>query len=258
MRLLAHTVPLPDLLPWRDAYRREMNCQVVHDSLHQRTGWVQSYQLACDDTVIGYGSVLLGGPWIGTRTLFEFYVQPECRTNLVDAFETLHRASGADRILAQTNDAFLIPLLHLCATDVVSEKLVFNDQLTTTLPAPDAVFRPATPADAVRMFPHHREPVGSHVLECGGALAATGGIAFHYNRPYGDIFLEVAAPFRRRGLGSYLVQELKRVCREQGSVPCARCDTDDIASRRTAQKAGLVPCAHLLTGRLRPPAPPVA
>jgi GNAT superfamily N-acetyltransferase len=60
--------------------------------------------------------------------------------------------------------------------------------------------------------------------------------------------MEVAEPFRRRGLGRYLVQELKRICYQMGSVPCARCNTENVASRKTLQKAGFAPCAHILIG----------
>jgi GNAT superfamily N-acetyltransferase len=63
--------------------------------------------------------------------------------------------------------------------------------------------------------------------------------------------MEVAEPFRRRGLGSLLVQELKRTCYEMGRIPAARCSADNLASRATLQKAGLVPCGRLLTGTLR-------
>ena len=88
------------------------------------------------------------------------------------------------------------------------------------------------------------------VVEVGGTVAAKGGILFHYNRPYGDIYMEVAEPFRRRGVGSYLVQELKRVCYEQGNIPSARCNPKNIASRKTLQKAGFIPCGHILTGSI--------
>jgi hypothetical protein len=43
---------------------------------------------------------------------------------------------------------------------------------------------------------------------------------------------------------------LKRICYEGGSVPCARCNPDNVASRKTLQKAGFVPCAHILHGTL--------
>jgi GNAT superfamily N-acetyltransferase len=123
------------------------------------------------------------------------------------------------------------------------EKTVCHDQLTTTLPANGAIFRRATPEDTARIFAHHHEPVGDWLLEKDNTIVATGGILFHYNRPYGDIHMEVAAPSRREDFGSYLVQELKRVCRESGSIPCARCSPTNIASFKTLGRAGFVPCA---------------
>src|SRR5262249_62021949 len=96
------------------------------------------------------------------------------------------------------------------------------------------------------------------LLEIEGNIAATGGILYHYNRPYGDIYMAVAESFRRRGLGAYLVQELKRICYEQGSVPAARCNPANVASRKTLQKAGFVPCGCMLHGVVAPsPAAPV-
>ena len=37
------------------------------------------------------------------------------------------------------------------------------------------------------------------LVESGGAVVAVGGLLFHYNVPYGDMFMEVAEPYRRRG-----------------------------------------------------------
>jgi hypothetical protein len=39
--------------------------------------------------------------------------------------------------------------------------------------------------------------------EVDGAVAGKGGILFHYNQPYGDMYMEVHEPFRRRGFGGY-------------------------------------------------------
>src|SRR5688500_16839091 len=64
--------------------------------------------------------------------------------------------------------------------------------------------------------------------------------------------MEISESFQRRGHGSYLVQELKRLAYELGAVPCARCNTTNIASRRTLEKAGFVPFAHMLTGVIVP------
>ena len=66
----------------------------------------------------------------------------------------------------------------------------------------------------------------------------------------GVMAMEIAEPFRRRGFGSYLVQELKRAAYQLGSLPCARCSPDNVASRKTLQRAGLVPFAHILNGTI--------
>ena len=74
---------------------------------------------------------------------------------------------------------------------------------------------------------------------------------FHYNVPYTDVYMETLEPLRRHGYGSYLVQELKRCAYALGSIPCARCDPPkNIASRRTHEKAGLVPFAQILNGSI--------
>ena len=99
-------------------------------------------------------------------------------------------------------------------------------------------------------FAFTRWLVGDWGLECDGELAATGGLLFHYNPPYGDIYMEVAAAYQRRGFGSYLVQELKRICYDMTRIPAARCGQGNVASRRTLQRAGMLPCARIMRGRL--------
>jgi GNAT superfamily N-acetyltransferase len=87
-------------------------------------------------------------------------------------------------------------------------------------------------------------------LQVDGETVGNGGILFHYNEPYGDVYMEIKEPYRRRGFGAYLVQELKRAAYELGSIPAARCGRDNVPSRRTLQKAGFVPYAHMLTGSI--------
>ncbi len=94
------------------------------------------------------------------------------------------------------------------------------------------------------------EPGGDWLIEDEGVIVATGGIMLHYNPPYGDIYMEVEGSRQRRGYGSYLIQELKRVSYEMGRIPAARCDVANAASRAALQKAGLLPCARMLNGTL--------
>jgi len=144
----------------------------------------------------------------------------------------------------------LTVMLHTLAQNVTSESILFHDKLTTSLSPPGAIVRRTTPDDAAQLLSHELDSEANWVVEVERKVAAAGGVLFHYNRPYGDIYMEVVEPFRRRGLGSFLVQELKRVCYEGGNVPAARCNPKNIASRKTLQKAGFVPCGHILTGTI--------
>lgn len=193
-----------------------------------------------------YGSIATAGPWKDKPAVYEFYIASPYRSQVFDLFSALLAASDATAIETQSNDALLTVMLHTFASNVASESILFHDKQNTNLSPPGAVFRIGTAAEFPDVSPDRLRWHG--VVEVEGKAAATGGILFHYNRPYGDLFMDVSEPFRRRGLGSFVVQELKRICYEAGNVPAARCNPKNIASRRTLQKAGFVPCGHILVG----------
>src|SRR5579864_4621381 len=86
---------LAEVLPWRDLYRQEMNCQIIHDSIHSRPGWTREYMLLDGPTKVGYGSVAVAGPWKDKPAIYEFHVAPPARSRVFDLFEALLAASGA-------------------------------------------------------------------------------------------------------------------------------------------------------------------
>jgi GNAT superfamily N-acetyltransferase len=141
-------------------------------------------------------------------------------------------------------------MLYDCAVGLTSPTILFADASTTSHDAPGVTLRPPSTEDRENAFSHAVEPVGDWGLEIEGAIVATGGLLFHYNPPYGDIYMEVDERFGRRGLGSFLVQELKRICRLGGHEPAARTGRNNIASRRTLQRAGMFPCARIVSGRI--------
>jgi GNAT superfamily N-acetyltransferase len=249
MGFSAEETSLEDIVPFRDMYRLEMSCQIVHDSIHERRGWTDEYKLFSAGMAVGYGSVAVGGPWKGTPTVYEFYVVPHQRLRLFELFRALLEASRAVSIVVQSNSVLATTMLHTFAGSVTSESVLFHDKVSTSHRPLGATFREPTPGEIQDVPRDHLRWHG--VVEVEGQVAASGGILFHYNRPYGDIYMETTEPFRRRGLGSFLVQELKRVCYEGGHVPAARCNPDNVASRRTLQRAGFVPCGHILRGSVR-------
>jgi GNAT superfamily N-acetyltransferase len=252
MTASAEQVSLETIRSWRDLYRQEMSCQIIFDSLHARPGWSRENALSLDGTMVGYGSVAIAGPWTDRPTIYEFHVAPPARGRVFELFEALLGASGAVGIETQSNGRLLAVMIHAYARDVASESILFADGEVTRLAAPEgARFRAATEADAGAITAANLDPGAMWLLELGdGRIVATGGTLFHYNRPYGDIFMAVTEALRRRGLGSYLVQEIKRTCYENGHVPAARCNVDNVASRRTLQRAGFVPCGHIVVGRI--------
>jgi GNAT superfamily N-acetyltransferase len=234
-------------------FRQEMACQITHDSIHYREGWTREYALSASTTVVGYGSVAIAGPWKDKPTVYEFYITPGLRDRACafELFKALLAASDAVAIEAQTCCELLTVMFRSLVTEVLNEKVVFRDDHKTAMPA-IGVLRRATPADASQFAANQLDESAQWVIELDGGVVATGGILYHYNRPYGDIYMAVNERYRRRGIGAYLVQELKRICYEGGSIPAARCSPGNIASRRTLQKAGLFPYCNTLSGPIDP------
>jgi GNAT superfamily N-acetyltransferase len=225
-----------------------MNCQIILDSWHGR-GWTDSYLLRLEGRVVRYG--LVGGVRAERKEIVtEFYVLPVHRGRALPLFRRFAEVSQARSVEVQTNDLLLTLMLYDCASKIESNVVLFQDRLTTTLSISGVTFRKVVDADREQITRQKLDASAEWMLEADGVVAATGGLLFHYNVPYGDIYMEVAERLRRRGYGAYLIQELKRACYEMGRVPAARCNVSNVASRSTLQKAGMLPCARVLTGVL--------
>ena len=240
-----------DVKSFRELYRQEANAQIVRDSVLAR-GFAQAYLIWVDGRPAGYGSV---GVRYDTGHLLEFYILPQCRARARWIFRELLAVSHATHIQAQTNMPLMLMMLYDCAHAITTEAILVEDAFASSLNCPQGVFRRATAEEIPSIFPHTHEPVGEWVIETDGAIVATGGFLTHYNPPYADLFMEVSEAARQRGYGSFLLQELKRVCYEAGYMPAARCAPDNVASRRTMEKAGLLPCGRLLVGEVSAPNP---
>jgi GNAT superfamily N-acetyltransferase len=253
MAISTELVSNQDILPLRVRYRAEANGQVVHDSIHTRPGWTRSYLHRLGDCVAGFGSVAVAGPWKDKPTVFEFYVVPGQRGRAFDLFEAFVAASGAGFFELQTSDILLTVMLHSYGLGIASEKIIFRDELTTSLPALGSALKRVTSEGESMCCFQERAGKSDWTLEVNGKAAGSGSLLFHYNHPYCDVAMEINEEYRRRGLGAYLVQELKRIAYEMGGIPAARCDPSNVASRKTLQKAGLVPFAHILVGKIATP-----
>ncbi len=248
----AHSCPAAEVLHLRTRLREEARGQIVHDSIHRRPGWVRTYVLRAGNAEAGFGSVAVGGPWENRPTVYEWYVLPGQRHRAFALFEALLGASQAQFLEVQTSDELLAVMLHAYGRGLASEKIVFRDHLATDLPPPtvSAALRPLSTDEHVLACLEARQGGGEWELVADGRAVGKGGMLFHYNRPYADLFMEIEEPCRRQGFGAWLVQELKRLCYGYGAIPAARCNVYNVASRQTLQKAGFVPWGHIVTAGL--------
>lgn len=245
MTATVHKTVLNEILPLRALYLEEMNCQIRYNACHER-GWTDSYALMLDGELVGYGAIK--GREIKDRdTVFEFFVIAPFRARASELFEELVTASGAQWIECQSNDPLTSAMLFEFSTGVSADVVLFADHAATALKVPGAELRLKRSDE--RIFDHKVEPVGEYVLDVAGEVVATGGFMLHYNVPFADLYMEVREDRRRRGYGSFLLQEVKKACYQAGRVPAARCGMANAASRATLTKAGLRICGFMLSGK---------
>lgn len=244
MKIEVSQVPVEEVTPLRELYRHEMRCQIIADSFARRD-FSNHYLLRMEGRVAGYGLVAHKHY---PDTVNEFYVALRYRSEALLLFRELLNVSQAKRIRAQTNDRLLTLLLYDCATDIECDANLFEDGVTTHLTNPGGVLRRVGEADKERIKQEKLDDGAEWMIETDGIPVATGGLLFHYNPPFGDIYMSVHERYRQRGYGSYLVQELRRIAYEIGKVPAARCNATNIASLRTLQKGGLRRCGRMLEG----------
>ena len=173
------------------------------------------------------------------------------RQHIFDLFAALRAKCKVSKIETQTNEPLLSVMMHTFAEYVHAESILFEDQFETRLQPKGAGFRLRQVGDVELLKALELRDTAGWVVTLNGRIGGAGGILYHYNRPYGDISMKIAEPFQGKGLGAYLVQELKRACRAGGSIPAARSNIANLASRRTLQKAGFIPCGNLVSGNFR-------
>ena len=234
----AHPTTLAEIAPLRDAYRSSATYQIVRDSILPR-GLATPWLLSLGDEPIGYAGV-----WLKhyPGRILELVLHPEAHAHARRLVEALSAAANATEIEYQSNagdsEAILRPLCNEWST----EKLLFAD-------GPDA----GPTRDDLLLRPRRDEtewPHGDWVALQGERVLGGGGFLTHYNPPFADIYMEVVPEARGEGVGRFLVGELRRVCREAGYVPAARCDPDNVGSARALLGGGMVECGRIDVGTL--------
>jgi len=236
-------VALADIQPLRSLFLHESNFQFIYDKCHLYD-WADTYLFLVNGQKVGYGAVWGQSKREDRDAIFEFYILPPFRAKANYIFPELKAVCGATFIECQSNDALLTAMLYEYAHSINAEAILFEEHYTTQLQVPGVVF------GKKRLEDPNRYNVGNYTLEIDGEEVAEGGLMLNYNLPYADIYMSVKEGMRQKGLGSLIVQELKKEAYLQGRVPAARCNIKNQASKATLLKAGLKCCGFVLKGSL--------
>src|SRR5438045_1851403 len=123
MNIQVSRVPVNDITPLRELYRKEMSCQIRHDSFDQRV-FSDAYLIRTVDRIAGYGLV---ANRYDPDTVHEFYPLPDYRAAALPMFRQLLEVSGANKIVAQSNDRLMLLMLYDCAQNLTSDTIMFED-----------------------------------------------------------------------------------------------------------------------------------
>jgi GNAT superfamily N-acetyltransferase len=235
---------LESIHPFRVMFLHENNFQFVCDKCHYY-GWSTDYLFKINDTIIGYGCVWGTDKREDRDTIFEFFLLPPYRNIATRVFKAFIAATNAIYIECQSNDLLLSSMCYEFSSQIVTEALLFEENVETHLHIDGVTFGRKTYDDD---NPAHH---GGFFLECNGEEVAEGGHLSNYNKPYSDIYMDVKEGHRGKGYGSLIVQELKKEVYKIGRVPAARCGAHNEASKATLLKAGFRVCGARLKGNIR-------
>ena len=204
MNIKVVKVPLEKIQMFRFLFLQEANIQIRYHACHERN-WSDSYLLSLNGLEIGYGSVKGKDRLADRDAIFEFYILPQYRKMANQVFASLIKNSKVQFVECQTNDTLLTSLLYEFARKIYSDTILFEDDSITHFHSPNVQFRLRQKGEKI-----FSKEAGNFVLEKEGEVIATGGVLLHYNLPFADLYMEVHPKFRRQGLGTYILQELKK------------------------------------------------
>ncbi len=225
--------------------------QELHVELMVASG--QTYLVGNADRPVGYAVVNSG-------VVVEFFLSADHLPTMPAMFQAVLDTTGARRAVCKTFDPSMLTAAasrpatisttgflfrrvdkSLALKHGVHARLATRDDVDSVLRMHDGFF---TDRDEIERYVRnsylfvYESSIGD-LLGCGILTRVIDGLDGI------DVGMVVAAEHRRRGLGVHILSDLKRRCLDAGLRPIAGCRADNVASRRSLERAGFT-SAHSL------------
>jgi GNAT superfamily N-acetyltransferase len=243
--------PPPQL---REVYFRSLAEPQVH-YLEQRVAAAQRFVVRLGASDVGYAAIHDGA-------IVEFFVADSLLPQLGEVFYAAAEEGGAGSAVIKSYD----PLMLAAASDRPVRVAAIGVNCTSWsdarfVPAAGFAARPGGPDDLPIVqavgpglferpedIPHDLETGRITIYELNGEPVGCGVLSpVREGADALDIGVGVLPAWRRNGVGEQIVRHLKLVClRELGMRPVCGCAVENVASRRTLERAGFLTRHRLL------------
>ena len=200
--------------------------------------------------------------WIGTNNdLLRFHLRENYQDQAQEIFRWMISTYGIQHAIASTIEPLYFSLCLDFQRSLALHSYLFRDNQRRELSSglSKSIFRKAEESeldDIVRFYQANTEGSGEwieaflnahlnreelFVLYDQQTFVATGEcIPSQKQPPYADLGMVVARSYRGRGLGSFLLTQLKKHCYEAGWKPICSCEASNRASKKAIEKAGFI------------------
>lgn len=255
---------LYDIDHWKRAYLRTLVRPLDGYWETAVIGLAAHYKLLLDGEMVGYFAANQ------TQDLLQFCVDDPHWAHAPRLFDCVLNSGLAARAAVCTAEPAYLSLCLDRHTAVTINSYLFDDffPVQPAMPAfPQAYFRPAVPADVealVEFYAANDDYEDSAAIEigfgsrrnyaqslvdndqvflllAGATILGIGECRLSASQlPYADVGMITARPYRRRGVGAYILARLKEECYQQQARPICSCAFENMASRQTIEKAGFI------------------
>jgi len=204
------------------------------------------------------------------KAILQFYLEHESRYNLDTIFQDVLKKFNIEHALVSTYDPIFLSLCMEESKGVEINSILYRGINTELVAKPieTMVSLYAVQEDFQRVIDYHEQKAGFHgvwlreycknlilkreliLYMIGDEIIGTGEMRHSLSSPeYCNVGMTVASDYRRKGIGSYILSDLKELAKQAELKVICSTSSDNIASQKTILKSGFFPYNRILDVR---------